>query len=240
MIARLGVTVKITGLMPGTERQQDQGNLARRWNRRIRKKVAIRAPVVMPGMVATDIVHGHAQHGNLSFCRIRPVRCHHGSGQGAANREDEHGRPEHEKVAKRVGHGGEVFQPDGLTPASWRRCVIVDWDHGWGQPIASLPRQQGPDEPIWNVELWPKRTLDRIAAKVGYLPKANSDRSQPLGQSEKGSVIGPSGPAGLPRSRLPPQSARDQATHRGSLQTQMSGDVSPGGTDAGCATVRDL
>lgn len=118
MIARLGVTMKIAGLMPGTERQQNRGDLDRWRDRYIRQKVAIRAPVVMPGMGTTDIVHRHAQHGNLSFCRIRPVRCHHGSGQGAANRENGHGRPEHQKVAKRVGHGDEVYQPDGLTPAS--------------------------------------------------------------------------------------------------------------------------
>lgn len=170
MIARLGVTVKIAGLMPGTEWQQDRGNLDRCRDRRIRQKVAIRAPVVMPGMVAADIVHGHAQHRNLIFCRIRPVRCHHGSGQGAANRENDHGRPEHEKLAKRVGHKGEVYQPHELTPASLRRCVIVGRDHGWGQPVVGLPRIPGPAELIWNFELRPKRTFERIAENVRSPP----------------------------------------------------------------------
>ena len=145
MIARLGVTVQIACLMPGTERQQDRGDLDWCRDRCIRQKMAIRAPVVMPGMVATDIVHGHAQHGNLSFRRIRPVRCHHGGGQAAADREDDHGRPEHEKMAKRVGHEDEVYQPDGMTPASQRWCVIVVCDHEPGQPIVGLPRQQGPE-----------------------------------------------------------------------------------------------
>ncbi len=141
MIARLGVTVQITGLMPGTERQQDRGNLDRCWKRCIRHKVAKGAAMIVPGMVATDIVHGHAQHHNLSFGHISPVRCHHAGGQGAADREDDHGRPKHEKVAKRVGHGGKVYQPDGLTPAFWPKCVILVCDLASGHLVVDLPRQ---------------------------------------------------------------------------------------------------